>query len=210
MNKKREIMFLALVVGFALFAAAYVGHAKNCPGESAGGGSTVGSAAPKSCPASKYGEENKSSTDAKTVNAQAATSGCAASGMMSGAKLTCADHPCDYNGKCAALTLSVKGMTCAGCENKVIEALKSDKGVIKVVSVDYKTGKAIVCYDPEKVEQGKLAALVTNAGYASEIMQATAGSTPANTGKGATCDIMSGKCAADKADIKKDEKESSH
>ena len=103
-----------------------------------------------------------------------------------------ADAHCDYTGKCATLTMSVKGMTCGGCESSVKEALMSDKGVIKVVSVDYKAGKAVVCYDPDKVETGKLAALVSDKGYQAEIMPAVATSTT-DAGKGASCPMSAGK-----------------
>jgi copper chaperone CopZ len=103
---------------------------------------------------------------------------------------------CDYKGECANICLNIKGMTCTGCEKSVTEALKADKGVIKVISVDYKTGQAVVCYDPTKVESAKLAGLVTTAGYQAEVVPAVATSTgEKGMKKGASCDLT-GKCTA--------------
>jgi len=177
-----------------------------------------------SCPMSKGGEAPKCLTDSKsgcplgkTTEAKAtdATKGeCPMSKMteanatLTDPATTTADANCQMKGKCADLALSIKGMTCTGCEQKITDALMSDKGVLKVVSIDYKTGKAVVCYDPAKVEQGKLAELVGSAGYKAEIIPATATET-VTKGKGACCAAGSKKCEA-KSDSQTDNKGDSH
>ncbi|SYZ72371.1 exported hypothetical protein [Candidatus Zixiibacteriota bacterium] len=139
------------------------------------------------CPMSKV--------SAKTAGAGSCASSCASKGMTQ-AKMANAMGECDYKGNCDYITMNIKGMTCTGCENTVTEALKADKGVIKVVSVDYKTGKAVVCYDPSKVESAKLASLVTTSGYQAEVMPAVAKTTGTKTmKKGGTCDVLTGKCS---------------
>ncbi len=204
--RKKSVATLLLVVGLALVAVPYLalaGDGSKCA-EKASISSTT---KPHSCAAELIGgESSKANTDASTTATTADAKGCPHSGTT---KTAGADACCDYKGKCADLTLSIKGMTCTGCEQKIQEALKSDKGVIKVISVDYKTGKAVVCYDPEKVEKGKLAELVTKTGYEAEIIPASVTSTSTTT-RGATCDITSEKCAGKKVDGKKDNKGDSH
>jgi copper chaperone CopZ len=208
--KKLMFVTLALVLGLALALAPQFGSA--CGGDKAksadatkasGEVKMVNAGSESGCGSMKATEAK---TDAKMVNsgsgcgayktseakAQMVGSGCGAS-KTTEATTVSADAHCDYTGKCATLTLSVAGMTCGGCESSVKEALMSDKGVIKVVSVDYKAGKAVVCYDPDKVESGKLAALVSDKGYKAEIMPAVATSTT-DAGKGAACSISAGKC----------------
>jgi len=62
--------------------------------------------------------------------------------------------------KCTDVVLAVDGMTCIGCEGKVVQALEATDGVIRVISVDHKSGKAFVCFDPEKTEAAKLAGII--------------------------------------------------
>jgi len=97
-------------------------------------------------------------------------------------KLIGSDAKCDYTGKCDHLSLNISGMTCAGCENTITTALNGEKGVIRVVSVDYKSGQAMVCFDPDKVKSEDLAAVVTKTGYKAEIIPATAMTTDAHAG----------------------------
>ncbi len=192
-------------------------------------------AAKISCPMSKAGAAPKCITDGKasgeatkggcpmgkmtSATATDATKGGCPMGKMTQASTTtdpatttasakCDPTMCGPTGKCADLTLAITGMTCTSCEQKITEALMSDKGVLKVVSIDYKTGKAVVCYDPAKIEQGKLAALVVGSGYQAEVVPASATSV-ASTGKGACCRSGSAKCVI-KADTKTDDKAGSH
>ena len=80
-------------------------------------------------------------------------------------KLIGSDTKCDYTGKCEHLSLNISGMTCTGCENTITTALSGEKGVIRIVSVDHKSGQAMVCFDPDKVKSANLAAVVTKTGY---------------------------------------------
>jgi copper chaperone CopZ len=72
----------------------------------------------------------------------------------------------------ALVTFSVKGMTCGGCENEVKTALQKHEGVVEVVKVDYQSDKAVVKYDPKKVETAELASAVTRLGYETSVMPA--------------------------------------
>lgn len=89
-------------------------------------------------------------------------------------KLIGATADCDYKGKCETASLNISGMTCGGCESSITTALMKQEGVIKVVSIDHKSGLATVCFDPTKVESANLAKLVTSKGYKAEIIAAVA------------------------------------
>ena len=61
--------------------------------------------------------------------------------------------------------LSIKGMTCTGCEHSVTAALKSSEGVIEASS-SYQNGVAIVKFDHTKASVDQLATAVEEAtGY---------------------------------------------
>lgn len=61
--------------------------------------------------------------------------------------------------------LSIEGMTCAGCEHSVNNALKDSKGVIDASS-SYQSGTASVKFDQSKVSVNELATAVEEAtGY---------------------------------------------
>lgn len=61
-------------------------------------------------------------------------------------------------------TLSVEGMVCINCVNKVSATLKGVKGV-DAVSVDLEAGKASVSYDTKAVAPAKLVETVSKLGY---------------------------------------------
>lgn len=84
-------------------------------------------------------------------------------------KKMCADHE-----NCDLTKISVKGMTCGGCESQVTSALSKIDGVNKVIKVDHKEGYALVCADPTKVDKKVLTAAVINTGYQAEIIPAVA------------------------------------
>lgn len=88
---------------------------------------------------------------------------------MEECKKMCADH--ENHG---LTKISVKGMTCGGCESQVTSALSKIDGVNKVIKVDYKEGFALVCADPTKVDKKVLTAAVINTGYQAEIIPAVA------------------------------------
>ncbi|GEM_PF-2387219 len=61
-------------------------------------------------------------------------------------------------------TLSVDGMICINCVNKVTAALEDVKGV-DAVSVDLKAAKASISYDKKAVEPKKLVETLSKLGY---------------------------------------------
>lgn len=94
-------------------------------------------------------------------------------GASTDGKLIGAAHDCDYKGKCETISMNITGMTCTGCESSITTALMKQEGVIEVLSIDHKTGQAMVCFDPEKVESAKLASVVANKGYKASVIPAT-------------------------------------
>ncbi|MHA1971764.1 MAG: heavy metal translocating P-type ATPase [Candidatus Hodarchaeales archaeon] len=69
------------------------------------------------------------------------------------------------------ITLGIKGMTCASCVASIEKGLNKVEGVFDV-SVNLMAEKAIVKYDPKKVELEKLIEAVENSGYnAFEILE---------------------------------------
>jgi hypothetical protein len=73
-----------------------------------------------------------------------------------------------HEGKCANVSLDVKGMEGTECETKIGDALIADSGVICLKSISYEDGKAVVCYDPDKANLEKLTAIVAGLGYEAE------------------------------------------
>jgi copper chaperone CopZ len=166
---------------------------------SADGDSTK--AASSGCPATK-------ATDAKKdCPAMTSSAGCPFS-KKAEAKTAATDSLCPHNAKCTHLTLAIKGMTCTGCETTITKALKADSGVMKVVSIDHKTGRAVICYDSTKVQPATLTSLVTKSGYEAEIIPAVAASDGPH--KGATCNVFTGKCEKPKTEAKTESENPSH
>ena len=81
---------------------------------------------------------------------------------------------CEGHANCDFTRMSIKGMTCGGCESQVSKALSSIDGVNKVIKVDHKEGFALVCCDATKVEGKTLTSAVINKGYQAEIIPAVA------------------------------------
>jgi copper chaperone CopZ len=135
-----------------------------------------------SCGANKTSAQE---TKATTVSSKSAS--CSAA-KASEAKMTAAkecpyahammagtDMKCDYAGNCAFKTMSIKGMTCTGCEQTVTAALMKVPGVVKVASISYKDEKAVVCIDPTKCkDESCLTKAVSDKGYTAEIIPAVA------------------------------------
>jgi copper chaperone len=61
-------------------------------------------------------------------------------------------------------TLSVEGMICVNCVNRVTSTLQGVKGV-DAVSVDLEDGKASISYDQKTVAPAKLVETVSKLGY---------------------------------------------
>lgn len=75
---------------------------------------------------------------------------------------------------CVLTNISIKGMTCGGCEKSVTAALLETPGVVKVVKVSHKDGMALVAIDPKKVENNGLIQAVSNKGFEAQIIPAVA------------------------------------
>lgn len=116
---------------------------------------------------------------------------------------------CADKENCGVTKLSIKGMTCTGCEQTISTALEAVPGVYRVVKVDYKEGMALVCANTAKVTDETLATTVSNKGYAAEIVPAVATVTeeaPAvKTAPGCppTCPAAKLGCSKDKKDAEK-------
>ena len=109
---------------------------------------------------------------------------------------------------CGITRLSVKGMTCTGCEQTIKTALEAVPGVYKVVKVDYKEGMALVCANTKKVSSDVLATTVSNKGYTAEVVPAVATVTEAPAAKTApgcppTCPAAKLGCSKEKKDAEK-------
>ncbi len=92
---------------------------------------------------------------------------------------------CGYEGKMEMVNMNIKGMTCGGCEGSVTAALEKTPGVVKVLSVNYKDGSALVCIDPAKTKAETLTQTVANKGYEAQIIPAVATTTVGATTKAA-------------------------
>ena len=131
-------------------------------------------------------------------------SGCPMAKMAGGCASKTEAAKCGTD-KCAYLTIKVMGMKDAEAGLKLTNALKAEKGVMKADSLDFKAEHAVICYDPSVVKAEQLVSLATGAGYKVEVIPETAGGLK----KGASCDVMTGKCGAAK-DTKSAEKKESH
>ncbi len=148
----KKNLVLTVVVVFAFIAMSNFALAgPTCGGDKAKT-STVGCAKTCAVPCGTKADA-KDKTDGSLINATA---------------------DCDYKGKCETTSLNISGMTCGGCESSITTALMKQEGVIKVVSIDHKSGLATVCFDPTKVESANLAKLVTSKGYKAEVIAAVA------------------------------------
>jgi len=116
---------------------------------------------------------------------------------------------CNYDGKVQMIQMSVKGMTCGGCESSIKACLEKLDGVVKVCAVSYKDDFAAVVIDPSKTKSDLLTTAITNKGYTAEVIPAVATATTgsADPHKGCTAEQKAA-CAAKKAacETKKDAK----
>jgi copper chaperone len=64
----------------------------------------------------------------------------------------------------AAVTLSVQGMSCAGCENNLHFALSSLAGV-EHVRADHQAAHVEVVYDPAQTDDTALRSAIEDMGY---------------------------------------------
>ncbi len=166
-----------LILGFALLAfAAFISlpnAAYACGGEKS---NTTKSASVDKANAKMVSAKSGTcdgSAKATQVTAMSGKSGCSAKSTE--AKTASADKAMES--KFSYATMSVKGMTCGGCEQSVTAALEHVDGVVGVKEVSYKSGKAVVEYDPAKCREASLTRAVADKGYEAEIIPAVATST---------------------------------
>jgi len=100
-----------------------------------------------------------------------------------------------YGDKAEVRMMSVKGMTCTGCENSIKATLTSTPGVLEVAKVSHKKGVAIVIVDKTVAKNDVLTTTVVNKGYEAQIIPAVATTTDNAEVKKASSDKMPG-CAA--------------
>jgi copper chaperone CopZ len=62
------------------------------------------------------------------------------------------------------IELTVAGMSCTGCEQRIEKVLARCDGVVRS-SADHKTGKVVVVFDPKKVSEQSVRYCVERAGY---------------------------------------------
>lgn len=108
--------------------------------------------------ASTSGTETAASTEATA--ASTAKTQCKMSDYQ--ASVAAAESVATANGTRVALT--VTGMHCGSCADKVATALQGVEGV-KAAAVDIATGKAEIVYDSAKVNQARLLTAVSELGY---------------------------------------------
>ncbi len=86
-------------------------------------------------------------------------------------------------------SMSIKGMTCAGCEKSVTTALMAVEGVNNVIEVCSKAGFAVVCTAKDsKLSNDSMIKAVSSKGFESEIIPAVAiTTTTTNTTEKAEC-----------------------
>lgn len=68
------------------------------------------------------------------------------------------------SGEISEATITVKGMTCSGCEFNIEKAVKKLKGIIKV-KADHKAGKAHVLFKEGQVKIDEVMQAINKAGY---------------------------------------------
>jgi len=104
---------------------------------------------------------------------------------------------CGGKGNCSMKMISVKGMTCTGCEGAVSSALAKVEGVNRVLKVDHKEGYAVVCAVKDKCCETSLTKAISAKGFTAEIIPAVAtAETTADSKAKAGCDPKA--CAASK------------
>jgi len=97
------------------------------------------------------------------------------------------EEPCKgYTGPCSMVNMSIKGMTCGGCETSIKTALEKVSGVVMVKSISYQDGTAQVCVNPEEAKLESMTKAVSSSGYEVEVIPAVAKTTDKGEVKAAT------------------------
>lgn len=104
-----------------------------------------------------------------------------------------------YDGQVQMINMSVKGMTCGGCENSVRASLEKIDGVVKVFSVSYTDNTAMVVIDPTKTKPEALTTAIVNKGYTAEVIPAVATTTTMSEAHKSCTPEQKAACATKKA-----------
>lgn len=137
--------------------------------------------------------------NAKLVSAKGSSCDASAKAACTGkasAQSASADKMTKSEAKFATAQFSVKGMTCGGCEHSVTAALNKVDGVVKVEEVSHVSGKAVVDYDPAKCNAESLAKVISDKGFAAQVVPAVATSGEAGA---KVCPVNGKTCTAAEA-----------
>ena len=157
-----------------------------------------------SCSSTKASTTNATLASSKTTGASSCTAAekaaCAAKASLASADGKCSIDMClkacetkhaEICGEAASAhfmtAMSIKGMTCGGCESGVKTALMAVEGVNNVVDVCHKAGFAVVCTGKKDFNNESLIKAVTAKGYESEIIPAVAVTTNVPATEKAEC-----------------------
>ncbi|MCP4122497.1 MAG: heavy-metal-associated domain-containing protein [Bacteroidetes bacterium] len=119
---------------------------------------------------------------------------CPPDGAKASSTMEKSENAAMVDGKFASLDLNVKGMTCAGCENKVKAALGGIDGVVETKKVCSESDKASLTFDPSVVSAEEIMeALNSKTGYAISVVK-SAGMTDKDA-KGCSAECKKDCCA---------------
>ncbi|UCD16489.1 MAG: heavy-metal-associated domain-containing protein [Candidatus Zixiibacteriota bacterium] len=182
--KKLTVLGFAIVFGFAL-----IGAPVNTMACGAGGTSSADAAVGAS---KNYVQEVESSASSDPEN------------YSKKAVETAVSKKADETEtKFVSASFNVKGMTCTGCEGHLTKVLQSHDAITSVDKVCHVSGTAMVHYDPSKLDSPmKIAKVITNAGYAAELVPAVATSEKTEGTVAKTSTSKTGKPAACSAERK--------
>jgi copper chaperone CopZ len=120
-------------------------------------------------------------TGMKTDASQASAKGPCTAGASASCAATCAAKlgmtPEECQKLCAGgeytmVNMSIKGMTCTGCESTISACLSQLPGVVKVGKISWQEGTAFVLVDNKKVQNETIVKAVSDKGYQAEIIPA--------------------------------------
>jgi copper chaperone CopZ len=134
---------------------------------------------------------DKTACSASAADKAACTASKEACATAHEANAQSASATCPMAGNCETISISVKGMTCAGCENGLTTALQGTDGVLKVVKISHTENLAVVCVDPTKCKSESLTKLIASKGYEAQVIPAVATSANAVQAGAAGCSTMS-------------------
>jgi len=130
-------------------------------------------ASPRVSLAGSCGDRAAKTTGAEQISAK---THCSAEGAAAcAAKMGMPVEECQKlcaSGEYTMVSMSIKGMTCTGCENTITTCLQELPGVVKVGKVSYQDGTAFVMIDPKKVKNEAMVTAVSNKGYKAEVIPA--------------------------------------